>query len=341
MKRVLLACDHELTRNNGILRFMIEASYLLRTHPRGYQVDLLTDNPPIEDCEYYFDNIYSPEPFDYETARPSKTTPIQYDERKESRLRQAYQQTRQNYDLVITNDIHSALAFGKLDVNSHHYVHTASLITKENWTFLSTDVIKREQEFCKNNRQVYVPTEWMKRHHFKRAQVLPLPLTRIHEYKNRDMRQRQGVLFMGEGTLRKGADDFVAVMNKLSYPARIIASSEAEVKFDIRVKTQQCFTPKQTREKQQFIQQSRLMYYPSRSETISYVVLEAALSQPVVLAQEYDWSKQHQDWAYIVPYNKVSQTITELYLFGSDGREQRVEEYILKGHQAWGTLVDK
>jgi len=337
--RVLLACDHELTRNNGILRFMIEASYLLRTHPIGHQVDLLTDNPTIEDCSYYFDNIYSPNKFDYNTPKPSKTTPIEYDERKELRLQQAYLQTAQNYDLIITNDIHSALAFDKLDANAHHYVHTAALISKENWTFLSDDFIKREQEFCKNNPRVYVPTDWLRKHSFKQAQVLPLPLSRIHLYKNRDMRKRQGVLFIGEGTLRKGADDFVGVMNKLSYPARIIASTEAEVKFNIKVKTQECFTPQQDKEKQQFIQQSRVMYYPSRSETISYVVLEAALSQPVVLAKEYAWTEQHKDWAYIVPYNKVSQTIQDIYMFGSDQREHRVEEYLDKSRLAWGNLI--
>lgn len=337
-----MTVDASITRNNGVLRFMIEGSTIL--HEQGHQVDLLLDNTPSDPSiplNKWFAQVYqTPGDANYPNEIVNGIPNINFLPKRIERFKQGYQTTAQDYDMVLCNDLHSSTAMRELHPNAYHYVHTASLISNENWSFLSDNFIARERELA-SSMNCFVPTDWMKENYFPNARRLGLPLTHPEQYEKKPNSSNKGVLFFGEGTFRKGADRYVEVMKKLNLPARVVASSTIEVEFTgLNDLDQRSFAPDETQEKQEFVAGSRLMYFPSKGETVSYTVLEACLSQPVVLEQEYSWTQQHLDWCYLTSRENAEKTVEDIYEEGGDGRERKVRTYIDQSLQDWKNLID-
>jgi len=342
MAKILMTVDASITRNNGVLRFMIEGSTIL--HEQGHQVDLLLDTTPADPSiplTKWFTQVYqTPGDANYPNEIVNGVPEINFLPERVERFKQGYQTTPQDYDMVLGNDLHSSSAMRDLHPNAHHYVHTASLISNENLTFLTDDFIARERELARN-MNCFVPTDWMKNNYFPNARRLGLPLTNPEQYQRKTDGRGKGVLFFGEGTYRKGADRYVDVMKTLNLPARVVASSTIEVEFaGLNDLDQRCFGPDETQEKQEFVRECRLMYFPSRGETVSYAVLEACLSQPVVLEQEHNWTQQHTNWCYLTTQEGAEKMIEDIYEEGGDGREQNVRKYIDQSLQDWKDLIN-
>lgn len=342
MARLLMAVDAGIVRNNGILRFMIEGSKILRSE--GHVVDLLLDTVaadntlPLKD---WFTTVYrTAGDVDYPVELDAEGKPsIGFVQERVQRFQNGYFSTGQKYDMIITNDVHSSMALKDLHKNVCHYVHTASLVDGKNYTFLKDELIDMEHMLVMDMK-CFVPTDWMRENCVPGARRLGLPLTDPEQYERKTQGRGEGVLFFGEGSFRKGADRYVSVMKTLNLPARVVASSTIDVKFDgLRDLDQRCFAPDDTAAKQDFVAGCRLMYYPALGETVSYTVLEACLSQPVVLEREHQWTQQHREWCYLTDRDGAEKMVEDLYEEGGDGRERNVRKYIDQSLQDWKELL--
>lgn len=343
MSRVLFACNAVLVRNNGIVRFMIDAARILRR--AGHVVDFITDNTTVIDIAPEYDNCYQPcATAVYPSLVRDGLPYILYLPHITNRIRDVFreQASHHDYDLVISNDVHSTSAFVDLGMDVIHYMHTAALLGEKNYTFLSDSYLQMEKQVMQYCR-VGVPTQYML-HKFAALDAvhLGLPLDRWQMYHSDDLNDRQGVLFLGEGTHRKGADTFVNVMRKLDLPVRLAVSATPEEDFaalNNTVKAQ--FQPHQEQQKADFIKQSRLMYFPSRSETVSYSVMESLLSQPVLISKNYEWNINAQELGAVEADDATASAAIHT-IYHEDYLEYSpngVIEYLQRTDEQWKNLL--
>lgn len=343
MSRILFSCNAVLVRNNGIVRFMIDAARILRR--AGHTVDFVTDNITEIDIAQEYDNYYAPhDNAVYPDLIRNGLPHILYLPHISNRIRDVFREQASNnlYDIVIGNDVHSTSAFVDLGINVIHYTHTAALLGEKNYTFLSDSYLQMEKEVMQYCR-VGVPTQYMvdKFADFDTVH-LGLPLDNWQTYYSDDVTDRQGVLFLGEGSLRKGADTFVNVMRQLDLPVRLAISATPEEDFsslENTVKAQ--FLPHEEAQKINFIKQSRLMYFPSRSETVSYSVMESLLSQPVLISKNYEWNVNARELGAIeVDDDDAVEVIQKIYNQDYlNYSPDRVVEYLERTNEQWNNLA--
>ena len=344
MSRILFACNAVLVRNNGIVRFMIDAARILRH--AGHTVDFVTDNVTEIDITQEYDNYYQPlDAARYPDLVRNGLPHILYLPHISNRIRDVFreQASHNHYDVIIGNDVHSTSAFVDLGMNVVHYTHTSALLGEKNYTFLSDSYVQMEKEVMQYCR-VGVPTQYMVNKFTDLDTVhLGVPLDNWQMYYNDDLTDRKGVLFLGEGTLRKGADTFVDVMSKLDLPVRLAVSATPEEDFSTLTNvTKTQFHPHEEAQKVNFIKQSRLMYFPSRSEVCSYSVVESLLSQPVLISKNYEWNNNARELgAMEVDDSDAVNVIQRVYHRDYvDYSPNRVVEYLERTTEQWKNLAD-
>lgn len=308
MKRILFTASSPLVRNNGINTFMRETVKILRGE--GHIVDFITDNPVDFNIEDYFNNYFCPTTaVEYPEMVNDGIPNILYLPHITNRIRDLFNSLHnKDYDIIISNDVHCSAAF--IDHPALvHYVHTAALCSKTNYTFLSDSYIQMERDvmkFCK----VAVPTEEIKEiitHHGSTPDyfdyiTLGLCLTNYEDYLKQPKDKSNGIMFIGEGTYRKGADLLQKQIDNfpdVQFNTMLSAFQGGVTGRNVTIKT--FGNPKEdtgsptwidtAAEKSGYVRSTQFSYFPSRSETIGYGVLEAMLSQPVFVHEEFAWTK--------------------------------------------------
>ena len=340
MKSVAFVCHSSIVRNNGITRFMIEGATILRRH--GVLVDLITDNPTPEDVASFFDAVIVPSDIaEYASQIDSAGLPlINHDPMITERLISSIGSVGNPYSLYITNDLHSGLACEHLGVPFINYLHTAALIGDTNYTYLSDSYLDMERDLMSRST-VGVPTRAIRKMFPVWNTVdlgLPISDTRYFSPQKGDQKT-PSILFVGEGTRRKGADTWKSVVSRTPYTPHVVSSGEPEVQFDDLKKVDlRRFSSSETAEKANFIRQSRMMYFPSRCETVGYVILEALLSQPVLVDRQYPWAASALEvGAELGDYAGVFQDIERL--MKSRYAPDAVTQYLSQSRVQWENLL--
>jgi len=310
-KRILFALASPIIRPNGIVVFMKEASSVLKQ--MGHTVDFITDAEPKFNIGKWFDNVYYPK---NEIVYPLDTTIdgkpiINFLPQIQNRIRDVYQNEIHDceYDVIISNDAQSTAAFLDLQnkVRLIHYVHTGGLID-ENATFLTDHYVEMERlllDHCEvgAQHQRVLDTLGVKGH------VLHMPLGNLEWYLPHE--DQSGLMFLGEGTKRKGALRFEKIVNKLDIPARILSTSFLDTDFGSIVdKTIGQFGIHEEQKKATFIRKGKAGFHPAICECWPYAVMEMLVSKPVVLDATYRWARPFEDvGALVVQPEEIEETI--------------------------------
>ena len=339
MKKVLMGCYSEITRNNGITRYIIEATQLMRRS--GYVVDFVTDNPTIVDINFEFDMVHRPnDVIEYPDMIKDGLPHFTYHRPVVDRIKQQIRSIADDYDMYIAHDLYSLEAMLETKKNVFSCVHTSALIDGINYTFLDDDLIERERQAMLSSTiiiQVPEMTELFPNAHTK---LVGLPMNNPSPFVRGEDVVPEGVLFLGEGTFRKGADRYVEAMLKTNLPARIVTSSLPEFTFEELENAEHVrFGVDQVDEKGAFVSGSKMMYFPSRSETFSYSVVETLLSQPVLL-NDHPWAHYLEPYGATVlgPNEDAARKIQEMYKDADTYKNLPIVQYLSESKKRWMTL---
>lgn len=330
MKTILFAIASPIIRANGIVTFITSSATLLRQ--MGYKVELVTDAEPSINLSSWFDRVvYDPTPHQYPEMVVNGKPRIDFLPQIQMRLYKAYREADGRYDLIVSNDAQSTAALIDEPIRLIHYAHTAALLGR-NDTFLTDHMVEMERQLMRYVEVAGPHKTMLKNIGHPDGTVIHLPIEGHEEYLLRPGERQSGLTFVGEGTLRKGADRFEEVVVKMGLDARIVSSSSLEVTFD-RIPEERrairSFAPHQWKEKAAFIRQGKAGYHPALSETWGYAVPEMLLSKPVVLTDQFSWTEPHAELgALVVSPNQVEATIEMVMDEGYEHDNGPVLEYL-------------
>lgn len=313
MSRILFSLASPIIRPNGIVTFITSSARILRQ--MGHKVDLITDAKPSVNLSGWFDTVfYDKTPAQYPEIVVNGKPRIDFLPQIQMRIYKAYRDNdlAGHYDLIIGNDAQSTAAFIDEPTRLIHYAHTAALLGR-NDTFLTDHMVEMERQLMSYVEVAGPHKTMLKNIGHPDGTVIHLPIEGHEEYLLKPGETQSGLTFVGEGTLRKGADRFEEVVVKMGLDARIVSSSSLEVTFD-RIpeerRTIRSFAPSEWKEKAAFIRQGKAGYHPALSETWGYAVPEMLLSKPVVLTDQFSWTEPHAELgALVVSPNQVEATI--------------------------------
>jgi len=273
----------------------------------GHIVDFITDNPVDFNIKGYFDNYFCPDTaVEYPDLVKDGLPEILYLPHITNRIRDMWNTLHnKDYDIIIGNDVQCSAAF--IDhPGLVHYVHTAALLSKKNWTFLTDSYVQMERDimkFCK----VGVQTEQIKAMLIESGidgdfEILGLNLENYEQYLKQDNDPSEGIMFIGEGTVRKGADLLqrqIRIFPETHFKTMLSAFQGEINGRNVTIKTfgnptedTGTGTWQDTAKiKAEYVRSTQFSYFPARSEVMPYGLLEAMLSQPVIVHAEFPWTR--------------------------------------------------
>jgi len=293
MKKILFALSSPLIRNNGIVTFIRETTAILRAE--GHQIDFITDAEGEIDLRSYFDNYFrDSSSHNYQSMIKDGIPDVVEIPEMSNRIQELYSSISRaiNYDIIISNDAQCTNALyhsGKCV----HYVHTAGLLPGKDYSFLNDSYIQFERYVMYKAKYVAVQSDNVAKliggsYNFI---TLGLTLENIDQYLKQSSDSSNGILFVGEGTKRKGADKYETVLGHLKgVTAKLMVTGTLEVDFkSLENVDMQTFASSDHSQKAEFIRGCQLQYFPSKGEVMPYGVLEALLSIPVIVDEGYAW----------------------------------------------------
>lgn len=328
--RILFGLASPIVRNNGIMTFIRGSAKVLKD--MGHTVDFITDAVPTIPIKGWFDNIfYDGSPAAYpifqgEDGRPS----IRYMPEIQNRISRLYA-GMERYDIVIGNDAQTTAAFldqHRTNTKVVHYVHTGALLG-ENRTCLTDSFVAFERElldYCTVAAQHQNVLDLLG---VTNGAVLHMPLFDHELFLPKADDERDGLMFIGDGTTSKGADIFEQTCARNGWTAKVLGQECNDVHFKTVNLDMRGFDATQTREKAAFIRSAKAGFHPSPCDTMPYAVIEQLLSHPVVLDASYSWTHSFIDLgAIVVPKYDLEDA---LYTVMSDGYEhdnKLIQDYL-------------
>lgn len=338
MSKILFGLASPIVRNNGIMTFIRGSASVLKA--MGHTVDFITDGPSSMPLSSWFDTvIVDPTETEYPSIVRSDGRPIiRYNPEIQNRIARMYAKL-EDYDVVIGNDAQSTAAFldgSRPNTKVVHYVHTGALLG-ENLTCLTDSFVNFERElldYCivaaqhQNILDILGVTNGV---------VLHMPLFDYELFLPDQNDEKNGLLFIGDGTTSKGADVFERYCAKNKWPAKVMGLECNDVDFasieDFEMKS---FGPSQLRQKAEFIRSAKAGFHPSPCDTMPYAVIEQLLSHPVVLDATYSWTKSFADLgALVVPRDSLQDALCEAMSDDYEYDNRAILDYVKQVVPSW------
>ena len=285
--KILHTCSSVLVRPNGIMRYI--NSVMTLQQQAGHEVAFVCDSDP----RAYVDHNST-----WDTENPvSEYQPnwrdghvwLQVDQALIDKLQRVLAPLVSDVDLVVAHDLHSYLAAYKLTPHGVFVQHESDVLNRDGrYSFLSDEYLNQQIAIVESSdtewymgltasitdivapRAVFAPVPF---------QPTPLPVPA----------QRQGLLYVGDATERKGAREFMALARKLGVVPTVISwEKDSEVFAGAKVHR---FELGQHQAMLELINQHAVAYIPSRNEAMSLAIFECLQYIPVVLDGQYSWTR--------------------------------------------------
>lgn len=328
--KILFGLASPIVRNNGIMTFIRGSAKVLQD--MGHTVDFITDAKPALPIKGWFDNIFHEDTpvvypiFQGEDGRPS----IRYLPEIQNRIARRYAKM-DRYDIVIGNDAQSTAAFldqHRTNTKVVHYVHTGALLG-ENRTCLTDSFVTFEREmldYCTVAAQHQNVLDILG---VTNGAVLHMPLFDTELFLPKEDDEREGLMFIGDGTTSKGADIFEQACARNDWTAKVLGQERNDVRFKTVTLDMRGFDHSQTREKAAFIRSAKAGFHPSPCDTMPYAVIEQLLSHPVVLDASYSWTRSFENLgAIVVPRNEIDDALHTVMGDGYEHDNKPIVNYL-------------
>jgi hypothetical protein len=285
--KILHTCSSVLVRPNGIMRYINSVMALQQS--AGHETMFACDSDPTQ---YITGNCT------WDQSRPfSLYVPnwrdghvwLQVDSDLIAKLQHVLAPVIGDYDLIVAHDLHSYLAAEQLTPHGIFVQHESDVLNRDGrYSFLSDEYLNQQIAIVENPDSVWYMgmTASITDIRTPRSVFAPVPFefTPLPEPA-----QRQGLLYVGDSTERKGAREFMALARKLGVTPTVISwEQDSEVFEGARVHR---FELHDHLAMLELINQHAVAYIPSRNEAMSLAVFECLQYIPVVLDGQYSWTR--------------------------------------------------
>jgi len=286
--KILHTCSSVLVRPNGIMRYINSVMSLQQS--AGHDLAFACDSDPgtfIEHPVRIWDTAHPSS--EYRPNWRDGHVWLQVDPDLIAKLQRVLAPVIGEYDLVVAHDLHSYLAAHKLTPYGVFVQHESDVLNRDGrYSFLSDEYLNQQIAIVES-----ADTEWYMGMTASITDVMspnavftpvPFEFTPLPEPT-----QRQGLLYVGDSTERKGAREFMALARKLDVTPTVISwEQDHEVFAGARVHR---FELQDHRAMLELINQHAVAYIPSRNEAMSLAVFECLQYIPVVLDGQYSWTR--------------------------------------------------
>jgi hypothetical protein len=284
--KILHTCSSVLVRPNGIMRYI---NSVMTLQQAGHEVAFACDSDPTAFVDHNSTWDTENPASEYQPNWRDGHVWLQVDQDLIAKLKRVLVPLVSDADVVVAHDLHSYLAASQLTPHGVFVQHESDVLNRDGrYSFLSDEYL---------NQQIAVvespDTEWymgmtasITDISAPRAVFTPVPFefTPLPEPV-----QRQGLLYVGDATERKGAREFMALARKLGVVPTVISWEQDHEVF--AGATVHRFELDQHQAMLELINQHAVAYIPSRNEAMSLAVFECLQYIPVVLDSQYSWTR--------------------------------------------------
>lgn len=313
-KRVgIISSSSHMITFGGAAQF-IRGVYQQIFEPEGIIVDIIMDKAPadpgfIESLNLSGSVYYPEDPLPYKKHTDMFSFADSANLEKEINLRDALflACTHNIYDMLIINSIDAVSPVQATGLQRFipvicytHVEFSIGLLDKSQTPF-STEFIDRYSKImCCDNIIIGTQTEHNLEHIHKvfgqHLNVVALPMC-VPERGLLDTPhniEKEGILFSGRWEPRKRPQEFVDMIAETGLPARVMTGARGVPKFEDAFKRKGItdYIIKSGiigQDKVDFVQSCRMVYHPSKHETLSFAVVEAIISMPAVVDSDAYW----------------------------------------------------
>jgi hypothetical protein len=310
--KILHTCSSVLVRPNGIMRYINSVMSLQQA--ANHEVVFVCDSDPRAFVNHnsVWDTKH-PES-EYQPNWHDGHVWLQVDYDVVEKLRVVLLPHVIDADLVIAHDLHSYLAAEVLTRHGVFVQHESDVLNRDGrYSFLSDEYLTQQIDIIEYANTVWYTglTASITDIEVPRAVFTPVPFefTPLPEPA-----QRQGLLYVGDATERKGAREFMALAKKLGVTPTVISwEQDHEVFAGANVHR---FELAEHRAMLELINQHAVAYIPSRNEAMSLAVFECLQYIPVVLDGQYSWTRTPgAAGATIATGEEIEQTVRDKLIY--------------------------
>ena len=250
-------------------------------------------------------------------------------------VRYALQKLSVEPDLVVAHDLHSFLGCEKEFKDGVFVQHESDLLTPgSRYSFLDDEYLQTQTCIVNSTNWRIGLTVHSENIHPKRPIYTPVPFSAVpdpKQFRTRDL------LYIGDSTERKGAQEFMAMARKLNIkPTVITHDPDAEVFKGAEVFS---FGLDERDSMYQLLSECAVAYLPSKNECPGLVVLECLQFMPVVVDAQYEWTKYLKNTGAVVTAGDGVPYALE-HLLESNGNDQRnlLDIWCEHSQQYWRNL---
>ena len=128
------------------------------------------------------------------------------------------------------------------------------------------------------------------------VRVMPMPIPERGLLDDNSFADKSGILFIGRHEPRKNPSEYIKLIKRLGYPAKVLTSKKHVEKFE-RDFAAADITDYEIKagiigqEKVDFIKSARLAFHPSKLESYGFSAFESLHSCPTIVLKKYNWGE--------------------------------------------------
>ena len=356
-----MVSSQHLIPHGGIGQFV--KGFIEMVNTEQWIVDVILDKKPyntqfVEYIRGLSGNIiYPATPLDSSTHTNIFSFSDTYNLERMVNFRDAIMQAFQKnlYDMILINTPEALVSAYGLNFNQYlpvvFYTHNENLVFNES-SFTGVFNPTFDEFFLNVSRCEHVilgtQTERnvveLKNNKFNTVVHLPMPMTE-RKLLDASTCEKDGVLFIGRWEERKNPKEFLRVIEKTGYKAKVMTNARGAKKFEEELKKLGVEYDVRAEiigdEKVDFIKSARVMYMPSKSESYGFALFESLGHCPCVVLNEYEWWKNFADSNVIVTDKKnVVSAVQHAYENFTPGDIEYVKRLDDGVKHAWCNLVN-
>lgn len=329
--KILHTCSSVLVRPNGIMRYI--NSVMTLQQQAGHEVAFVCDSDPRQFVNHTSTWDTENPASEYQPNWRDGHVWLQVDYDVVEKLRAVLLPHVIGANLVIAHDLHSYLAAEALTRHGVFVQHESDVLNRDGrYSYLSDEYLNQQIDIVESPNTVWYSglTAGITDIVSPRSLFAPVPFefTPLPEPA-----QRQGLLYVGDATERKGAREFMALARKLGVVPTVISwEQDHEVFAGAKVHR---FELHEHRAMLELINQHAVAYIPSRNEAMSLAVFECLQYIPVVLDGQYSWTRTPgAAGAILCTDDAIEQTVRERLNFTAHNTS-RLAMWIQHAQHIW------
>lgn len=332
MKIIVHSCSSVLIRPNGIVRYINTVIDLQKK--LGNYVIFLTDSKPTQQINA--DKIvYRNETSTYIPNQKDGHVWLQVSNQIYNQIGELYRDLDIEPDMVIAHDLHSYLGLSSFVNDGIFIQHESDVLFQDSrYSFIDNDYLAQQIDIVNSTNWrigMTVPSNYITP---KRPIYTPVPFEPV---ESKPVIKTRELLYIGDTTARKGAQEFMEIANRLGVTPTVITHDvDPELFQGANIFT---FTLDQKQEMFNLMQECRVAYIPSRNECPSIAILECLQFMPVVVNGNYNWTKALEDIGVIRSFTtQNTHNLLSLLLIDETYDRVLLDIWSKNGIQFWTNL---